>query len=669
MSNLLGWYDDIYTTTLDGAPPENILKCLFGSAEYSLQPNADEYQLAYHIGNIIVSFNRKTGPNAQTSECQDQVAIHEFPVLSVEGLENSSNRLACLSEGQNYQGDGFVINVGEIDINQEPGCARVGVVVQPTQPPTVAPTIVLPPDATPSPTPFPTTTGFVIEYYIENFNNEDKVTILVIGSCGEEIGTNEIEPGQGISGSFTTGLEDQYKFVISDEGGNGGATYSVTYRGVLDVPLTEMTQGEECHIIGDDSPRCDGSVCPGQTAAPSPSPAPVTTSPPVAVPTTVPDQPATSEPTSSTPDTTTEPTAAEGPTTPPVEQSTPSPTSLPDQPTAAPLAESTPAPTNVTDQPTASPGGGITPAPILPDEPTMSPVAESTPIPTTAGDQPTMSEPTQGSEETLRPTSSMGEMTPEPTGQTGPTLPPATTAAPVAPGGSCDVQVRIEACPALMRSQQPVSGCDCYNFCDGAYLDCCAFGEFCDVFCPSDDFVGGCVLDDDAPPAPTPAPVRNPERPTFRPLPPSLDQPSDQLFPPSVDDVVEGSCQRRDLISECPGLIASQQPIPTCGCYNYCDGEFIGCCEFDSPCTIAECPSGDLVLGCRLDGRESSGSLDVRIPDSPLFLETDIWDILGDRAGSRRRLRDLFPLKNRRRTGTQYTFTLRQEEDLKVNRR
>ena len=48
MSNLLGWYDDIYTTTLDGAPPENILKCLFGSAEYSLQPNADEYQLAYN---------------------------------------------------------------------------------------------------------------------------------------------------------------------------------------------------------------------------------------------------------------------------------------------------------------------------------------------------------------------------------------------------------------------------------------------------------------------------------------------------------------------------------------------------------------------------------------------------------------------------------------------
>jgi hypothetical protein len=38
-----------------------------------------------------------------------------------------------------------------------------------------------------------------------------------------------------------------------------------------------------------------------------------------------------------------------------------------------------------------------------------------------------------------------------------------------------------------------------------------------------------------------------------------------------------------------------------CDCYNYCDGQFLGCCASGEFCTKLSCPSGSLVAGCQLE--------------------------------------------------------------------
>lgn len=243
--------------------------CLFGVAEYNTQPDAGEYQLWYEIGDIFVSFNRDAGPNGQTQECGDQVVIHRSPIRSPQGVEDSSDLLECLQEGEDYVGDGFTVSLNDIDTSIEPGCARISILVEPTQAPTPSPGSPEP-TLSPEPTAFPTTETYMIEYFIDNFDNDDGVTIVIIGSCGNEVSRREISANRGGTGQFTSSLEDQYRFLIIDDGGNGGAKYTISYRGVLQVENDDWNTAEACHVIGDPPPLCDGIACDNVTPTSSP---------------------------------------------------------------------------------------------------------------------------------------------------------------------------------------------------------------------------------------------------------------------------------------------------------------------------------------------------------------------------------------------------------------
>ena len=47
----------------------------------------------------------------------------------------------------------------------------------------------------------------------------------------------------------------------------------------------------------------------------------------------------------------------------------------------------------------------------------------------------------------------------------------------------CAVSVMIDRCPSLLQSIGPKEECDCYNFCGGLYLGCCAIDEPCPLTC------------------------------------------------------------------------------------------------------------------------------------------------------------------------------------------
>jgi hypothetical protein len=59
-----------------------------------------------------------------------------------------------------------------------------------------------------------------------------------------------------------------------------------------------------------------------------------------------------------------------------------------------------------------------------------------------------------------------------------------------------------------------VEKCDCYNYCAGDYLSCCAYGEFCGLNCQNGPLVAGCKLDPNGGPSPTPAPLPGTKAPT-----------------------------------------------------------------------------------------------------------------------------------------------------------
>jgi hypothetical protein len=98
------------------------------------------------------------------------------------------------------------------------------------------------------------------------------------------------------------------------------------------------------------------------------------------------------------------------------------------------------------------------------------------------------------------------------------------------PIGECAVVANPAACGPLVETQQTVGDCDCYNYCDGSYLGCCPYGQYCPISgCDGGLFVAGCELGgaptSPAPtprapvgtsPAPTPqAPVGSPRQPFF----------------------------------------------------------------------------------------------------------------------------------------------------------
>ena len=136
----------------------------------------------------------------------------------------------------------------------------------------------------------------------------------------------------------------------------------------------------------------------------------------------------------------------------------------------------------------------------------------------------------------------------------------------------CQITVNTDRCSNFIPAQQPMEGCDCYNYCGRVPLECCKLGEKCPPLdCDSSsEFVAGCQLDD------TPS--------------------SSPSSPPSQ---VRLECPVAVSTEKCPDLMPTITPIEPCDCYNFCSGEEIECCPFESGCPLA-C-TGDLVAGCQED--------------------------------------------------------------------
>jgi hypothetical protein len=136
--------------------------------------------------------------------------------------------------------------------------------------------------------------------------------------------------------------------------------------------------------------------------------------------------------------------------------------------------------------------------------------------------------------------------TPEPT--------PAPTLEPM-----CLITVNTAECAPLIEDQTPVEDCDCYNYCNGELIGCCPYGEFCGVEC-EDDLVGGCEIEEPEP-----------------------------------------QCMVSANTGECSSLVETQDPLPDCDCYNYCDGVFGGCCPYGESCDFSCDDPEAVVAGCEVD--------------------------------------------------------------------
>ena len=55
-------------------------------------------------------------------------------------------------------------------------------------------------------------------------------------------------------------------------------------------------------------------------------------------------------------------------------------------------------------------------------------------------------------------------------------------------------------------------------------------------------------------------------------------------------------------IGQCAQVTEPTSPMEDCDCYNYCKGEFAGCCKFGEGCQSPSCETlGDVVAGCQID--------------------------------------------------------------------
>jgi hypothetical protein len=67
--------------------------------------------------------------------------------------------------------------------------------------------------------------------------------------------------------------------------------------------------------------------------------------------------------------------------------------------------------------------------------------------------------------------------------------------------GQCMVRVMLDQCSSLLQSIEPKEGCDCYNFCGGIYLGCCAIDAPCPLTCEVlGGFIAGCSFGDTSTP-------------------------------------------------------------------------------------------------------------------------------------------------------------------------
>ena len=210
---------------------------------------------------------------------------------------------------------------------------------------------------------------------------------------------------------------------------------------------------------------------------------------------------------------------------------------------------------------------------LVPGDPTSKP-SKAPSMPTTSPPPPTLSptkKPTKNP--TKAPTS-----TPPPTKKPTPTqtIKPTPTLSP----SQCLVEVSTTECNDLMSDVTPVQECDCYNFCSGVQIECCPFGNDCSIDCRG-DLVAGCQKE--------PAPA------------------------PSMAPHVGERCLLNVNTQDCEAVMSGGvTPIEDCDCYNFCDGQFHGCCKENTPCSMF-C-DGDVIAGCSYDGTDTIAPVTLPSP-------------------------------------------------------
>ncbi|KAL3921075.1 MAG: hypothetical protein SGILL_002943, partial [Bacillariaceae sp.] len=246
----------------------------------------------------------------------------------------------------------------------------------------------------------------------------------------------------------------------------------------------------------------------------------------------------------------------------------------------------------------------------------------------------------------------------------------ATTPAPPPPNGNvpppvsepsqCLVSVEIAECGPLLQSiGNTVSpDCPCHNFCGATYLGCCEYAADCPLDCEpllGEKFVAGCVLSDitlspAAPVDPTTMPSVSVSPPTM-PSQECLVTSNEQECPALLEEAGprdDGDGDIIQTISPQPSpaptpapkcyvsvntqlcdrlLTVTQIPDPECDCYNYCDGEPLGCSKYDVFESI-QC-DGELVAGCELDP-DPKCLATVNTGECGALLEKSVGDIPED---------------------------------------
>jgi hypothetical protein len=87
---------------------------------------------------------------------------------------------------------------------------------------------------------------------------------------------------------------------------------------------------------------------------------------------------------------------------------------------------------------------------------------------------------------------------PTPPAPRPPTEPPIPTPSPSAsPTAVCSVVVNMGLCANFTANQEPIEGCECYNYCNGVFNGCCGYfeGEECEQDCVG-VVASGCELNE-----------------------------------------------------------------------------------------------------------------------------------------------------------------------------
>jgi subtilisin family serine protease len=119
-------------------------------------------------------------------------------------------------------------------------------------------------------------------------------------------------------------------------------------------------------------------------------------------------------------------------------------------------------------------------------------------------------------------------------------------------------------------------------------------------------------------PTDTPTSVAPVDMPTVFPTETPTSAPQTTQAPAQTGFCPDDQCCISSSVAQCPALFAATNPQETCDCYNFCDGVFIGCCQFGALC-IVNCAQ-NLVAGCEAAGPTTiptAAPTPVLAPDQP----------------------------------------------------